>query len=123
MATVLLRNLWINRTDDPSQYVELEGTISETQAVEGEIRTMANGRRRVVRKAGGSRGFSVSANRVDVDTVNLLASWAGEVLTYRDPQGRKVHGVFFSTSLQPWNGHQVGSLTFQFDQITHSEAV
>jgi hypothetical protein len=122
-AIVTLRDLWITRTDDPSQAIVLEGTMTEKQAVAGEVRTLANGRRRIIRRAGQAREFAVSANRVEVATVHLLASWAGEVLTYRDPQGRKVHGTFFEVDAVPWNGHQVASVTFSFTNVTYSEAV
>lgn len=122
-AVVTLRDLWINRADDPSQYVVLEGTITEKQSASGEVRTMANGRRRVVTRAGQVKEYAVSANRVEVDTINLLASWAGDVLTYRDPQGRKVSGTFFEVDATPWNGFQVGSLTFTFTNVTHDESV
>ena len=118
-----LRDLWINRADDPSQYVVLEGTITEKQARSGQVRTMANGRRRVVTRAGESKEYAVSANRVEVDTINLLASWAGDVLAYRDPQGRKVFGTFFEVSTEPWNGFQVGSVSFTFTNVTYSEEV
>ena len=77
---VTLRELFINRTDDPSQFVKLEGTITERRAQDGEVRTLANGRRRVIRRAGQTREYAVSANWVDIDTVNLLGDWAGDVL-------------------------------------------
>jgi hypothetical protein len=123
MATVQLRDLWISRTDDPSQAIVLEGTITEKQARLGEVRMMANGRRRVVTRAGQVKEYAVAANRVEVATVNLLASWAGDVLMYRDPQGRKVAGTFFEVDAVPWNGHQVASVTFSFANVTASEAV
>jgi hypothetical protein len=123
MATVLLRDLWINRTDDPTQSVVIEGTITEKLATTGEVRTLANGRRRIVRRAESVKEYAVAANRVEVETINLLASWAGAVLTYRDAQGRKVHGTFFELNATPWNGFQVASLTFAFTNVSFSEAV
>ena len=123
MATVTLRNLWINRADNPSEYLEIEGTITEVQAVRGEVRVMANGRRRVVTRTGSRKEYAVSANRLTIDEVEILASWAGSVLWYRDPQGRKVSGTFFDLSVTPWNGHQLASVSLTFSNVTASEAV
>lgn len=123
MSTVTLRDLWIHRADDPSQYVVLEGTITEKQTTRGEVRNLANGRRRVVTRAGRVKEYAVSANRVEVDTVNQLADWAGEVLWYRDPQGRKVSGTFFEVNAEPWNGFQVASISLTFANVSASEEV
>lgn len=123
MATVTLRNLFISRADDPSTYLEIEGTITEKQGARGEVRAMANGRRRVVTRAGTVKEYAVSANRITIDEAETLASWAGSVLVYRDPQGRKVPGTFFDLNVEPWNGHQLASVSLTFGNVSFDESV
>ena len=125
MASVSLSELWIHDGDDLSDFVQTFGFASEdeTDAVAGEVRTYANGRRRIVRRAGTATSLSVTFPSTDRTTIDWLRAHKGNTLMLRDPYGRKVWGTFFSLSVPEKGSAQLPDASFTFESTSASEEV
>lgn len=123
MASVVLDRVWVHLASDLNSHVTFfSADWSDNRSARGEVRTYANGRRRVIRRAGTSRQIGFTAKvltRVQVDT---LVSWAGRVVLVRDTKGRKVYCTFFTVDVGDFvdGSHEV---TVAATEVTFSEAV
>lgn len=125
MAAVVLETVWLNLAADPSVRMSFpmmsELNVATTQP--GEVRTMANGRQRLVRVAGLSRAVSLTLAYCTPAQVAWLELHVGELMCVRDDRGRKLFAAYLQV---PVDEHQSGGhsdVSLSLSEITHSEAV
>lgn len=124
MASVTLDELWLNLVSDPSQSLVIVRASSSTspQQVLGQVRTYANGRQRVVNRAGRPGQTTVQARTTDLALIDKLMSWAGQPVWVRDERGRRHTGVYFEVpQTDDVSGWVEYSLTIV--HTTHDESV
>lgn len=95
MATINLTQIWIHDAADLSSYITAD--VLEVQpsfAIDGEVRTYAGGRRRLITRAGRSRSLPLTLELVAAADVAQLEAWAGQLLMVRAPQGLLMFGSF-----------------------------
>ena len=91
----MLDRLWINRTDTGeavSAYTARDR--GQSFAVDLDVRTYANGRRRAISVAGEIGEIPYTLDMLSLATVTLLRSWVGVNVQVRDHRGQKWFGVF-----------------------------
>lgn len=123
MATVTLEQAWVHLASDLTQNISCwSADWSDTRSVRGEVRTYANGRRRIIRRAGTQRQLGVTLKLLTAEQVDTLAGWAGETVLIRDKRGRKLYCTWFDVTVID---HVDGAhdVTVQAAEVTHSEAV
>ena len=125
MAVITLSEIWLHDGEDLADYVQSYGFASEDEshAVAGQVRTYANGRRRIIRRAGTATSVSVTLPSTDRTTIDWLRERAGQTLMLRDPSGRKVWGTLFSVSVPEKGSAQLPDASFSFESVTASEKV
>lgn len=124
-ALNLRPGLWVNVADNPAdlRHFRYLSALEFDKTVQGEVRQLANGTRRVVRRAGHARGGRVTLTgpRADLD---WLDQNAGETMCFRDDAGRKFYGVFFEA---PFSERSLPrgrpEVALQITSVTFSEAV
>lgn len=101
MASVSLARAWVHLASDLSQSVDLwSADWSDVPGVRGDVRTYANGRVRIVRRAGRTRELAITFPIVTEAELDFLISLAGEVALVRSKpgggnRGRKVYCTWF----------------------------
>lgn len=105
MASVTLEDAWFHLASDlaTSTTAALTGA-SESAARPVEVRRYANGRLRQVTRPGVQQTLTVGLELVSRTTIDLLRSWIGLLIVYRDPLGRLVYGVFGDLSVEEVSG-------------------
>ena len=95
MAEVDLTQVWIHKANDADTVVKLDDTtgISEGATIAGDVYRFATGRRWITQGINW-RVIEVVALNIPRTDVDLLRTWVGELLVYRDPTGRIVWGVY-----------------------------
>lgn len=126
MASVTLTYPLLAPVDDYTQQISLDraGVVEQTRALRGELRTYAGGRMRLITRPGPSVVVNVSMSMVTRETRELLESWVGELLLYRDDRGRVVFGSFLEVQAQEQLGAQrLCNLSLSLVEIAHSVEV
>lgn len=118
--------VFVNDAADPSDFARFDSPtgLVVTTSVRGDVRTMANGRTRVVTRAGTPRTAQVSLEYLTRPDVDWLESHVGDLLCFRDHLGRKFFGVYFDvpvTEVQYVSDR--ADLSLSLTEVTHSEAV
>lgn len=125
MSTVTLTGVWLSLAADPSEYRAFPyvTALQPSTAVQGVVRLLANGRERVVRRAGRSTPMTLTFETTQAD-VSWLEDHVGETVCVRDDMGRKFFGAFFEVLVQEDTvdrDRPVVSLTIR--SVSFSEAV
>lgn len=124
MASVTLSTLWVSDAANPSQSYALPlSSLKWKTTKTGDVRTYGGGRRRLVTRKGTYRTADISLSFADRTTVRLLESWAGRLLLFRDPMGRKVYGVYLEPQIEEIDGDDGASVSFTITEVTRSEEV
>lgn len=126
MVSVNITKLWFNSAADPSDARGIKlATFSPKSAVQGEARTYANGRVRLVSKAGGVPQPSMEAtlSHPTADDRAWLLAHVGQLLIVRDPDGGKFAGVFLDVAPLRTPVPVGENVTITLLGVTHSEAV
>lgn len=124
MALVELQTVWLQDPTNPATALRLlmSGGRNFTDAMTGEVRKMAGGRVRAVTEVGVMRTASLQLSLTPAQ-YNVLTSWKGRVVLYRDGQGLKVWCVFFATPWAPTDNARRRTVTLELSEVTYSEAV
>lgn len=125
VAAVQLTGIWINVAADPSNYRSFPyvTAYSPSTQVQAQPRILANGRERVVRRAGVSTPMSVTFETTQAD-VDWLNSVVGETVCVRDDVGRKMFGYFDSVPVtEDTVDRDRPVVTLQIRSLSYSEAV
>lgn len=125
MATVTLTTVWLNLALDPTVYVSLPTLdgLSVERAQDGEVRVLANGRRRLVRRAGVGRSASLEVRAATRAEVDWLEDHVGDLVCVRDDRGRKFFGAYLVVEADEIRGNDFADVTLALSEVSHSEAV
>lgn len=124
MAQLQLQTVWLLDPTSPATALRLpmHGGRSFDDAMDGEVRVMAGGRLRAVTSVGRLRTAEVPV-ACWPDQYDVLTSWKGRTVLYRDGMGQKVWCVFFSTPWVPNGDARRRLVTLKLSEVTYSEAV
>lgn len=94
MATLTLRQLWINlvATGEGVSYPTVGRSV--TRELGGEIQDYAGGRQRFIGNSSDRGQFQVTLRRLTLTQVLALETWRGQVVLVRDHRGQGFYGVF-----------------------------
>lgn len=124
MAAVALDRAFLSLASAPSRYVAAFTTDrAEVQSAPGEVRRMANGRLRVVSRAGSARTIDATLMLLPPADVETVRSWLGSVVLFRDAWGRKVYGAFFEIDVIDSKDRTVQDVKLSLSEVSFSEAV
>lgn len=125
MAAVTLTAVYLSSALDLSKVVTLHPTkLKDTPRVNrGDQRVMANGRVRSVTGVGTLRSIELTDPLVTPANVAQLVAWAGTLLLFRDPFGRKEWVTFYETPQEQLASPNLSSVDLTLVNITYSEAV
>jgi hypothetical protein len=128
VASVTLNRVWLHLASDPSQQLGLprvgDGREYEDE-LDGEVRTYAAGRRRLITTPARVRAVTGLELVVTVAQYAVLNSWVGQIVLYRDGHGVKQYGALLATPWKPLqdNGTARRVVTLELPEVTFSEAV
>lgn len=124
MAVINLQTVWLLDPTNPATALRLlmHGGRSFDDGLDGEVRVMAGGRLRAVTAVGRSRTAELPL-ACTPEQYDVLTSWAGRTVLYRDGQGLKVWCVFFRTPWVPTVNAGKRLVTLKASEVTYSEAV
>jgi hypothetical protein len=125
MASVTLPAVLLSDAADLSAPIELDVmALQETGGRAGDVRTYASGRRRAVVRAGKALTLPLEFDVVDDrPLLDLIRSWEGRLLLYRDPRGRKHWCSFYGLSIEENVAVDVASVSLTLVEVTHDESV
>lgn len=124
MASVTLSKVWLTEATDPTVAVSFYSSdAKDDRAVAGEVRRMANGRLRVVTRAGQAQTLGRTARSLSGAQVAQMEAWCGTVLLLRDVWGRRTFGTFFALSVSDAQDRSGQDVAFTFQQVSYDEAV
>lgn len=125
MASVSLRGVYLAPVAAPSDLLRLNASVelSEVRSLPGGFRRGANGRTRLIRRAGSDRQLQVSVRRADRATRERIKDWSGLLLLLRDGRGRKVYGSYLDPKFSERPGLPVTDITLTFVELSFDEAV
>jgi hypothetical protein len=124
MAFVTLTTLWASPVSDPSQAYALPmSSLSWTTTTTGDVRSYGGGRRRLITRKEKYRTADIALDFCDRPMVELLESWTGVLLCFRDPTGRKIFGFYLDVTADEFDGDDGASVSFSITEVTHSEEV
>jgi hypothetical protein len=126
MATVQLRTLWLNLASDPSQAMSFPYMSALTWSKEqpGEVRRYANGRTRIIRRAGQTRTAEVTLTGCNREQIDWLEEHVGDLVCVRDDRGRKVFGAYLIVPVaEAQHRRDRGDVSLSLAEVSFSEAV
>lgn len=125
MATVTLGTVWLNLASDPSVSLSLPtmATLTINTGQDGEVRRLANGRLRLVKRAGQARSASVDIEGATRTEVEWLEDHVGDLVCVRDDRGRKFFGVYMAVDADEIRANDYANVSLALVEVTHSEVV
>lgn len=126
MTSITLTHGWFNLAADPDQSVNLiiDGT-TETEARPVEHERYSQGRLRSFSRVGTAKVMRLRFDQADRDDIDMLRTWVGELVMYRDPLARKFWGTFDDLSIVeiPGTNGTFADVALTFVETTFSEVV
>lgn len=123
MAEISLTRAVLALASDPGTTLTFgtAGRVDERRST-GQVQRMANGHRRAVVSAGDDRTLTVTARLLTREQAETLDGWRGQTVLFRDPWGRKVYGVFWTTTTVDYKDRSVADVPFTLEQLSYDEA-
>ena len=124
-ATATLTTVWLNLASDPTQYRSFPGmsSLRVTTSPLGGVRIYANGRTRIVLRAGVPRTLVLTLPECSRDQISWLETNAGQLMLVRDHAGRKIWAAYFQMPVDENRYNTSGLVTLTLDEVTHSEVI
>lgn len=124
-GVVTLRTVWLNDADDLSDLVTFP-TMSKLvagRAAMPEVRRLAGGRHRLIRRAGVARTFTLTLPACDRAQVDWLEAHVGELVCCRDDRGRKVFGTYLQVDVTEFRTDpDLASCAVTLREVYHDES-
>lgn len=120
MPAIVLSQLWLHKADDLDTYLRFFTAAGrgDERAVPGEVRTYAQGRRRIITRTGSAQVLTATLRQVtDADLVTL-EDWRGGLLMLRDHLGRLVWGSYFELAVTDYADRSGYDVALTFQQVT-----
>lgn len=125
MAEITISGIWMAPADDLANELHLDPllnvgvSVTEANMLDGEMETMASGRRRSISTDGDTERVQVDLTYATREIRETLKAWRSEFLLYRDYRGRCWFGRMFGfTALEQGGG--CCDISFVFDRGTFS---
>lgn len=125
-SSITLTTVWMNLASNLSQYQNFPAmSILKPSIVQpGEVRTYANGRLRLITRAGLARSYSLTLIACSRAQITWLENNVGQLFCVRDDRGRKIYATFFDVPvLEESTDPTLGDVTLALSEVTHSEIV
>lgn len=125
-GTLNLQTVWLNLASDLTDMVSFPSmaSLSFAKAAQPEVRRLAGGRHRLLRRVGDVRTFSLSLPGIDRDQVAWLEGHVGDVVCVRDDRGRKVYGTYTQVEVQEYSTRpDLAAASLTLVEVHHAEAV
>lgn len=125
-GTLDLRTVWLNLASDLTDSVAFPSmaSLAFAKAAQPEVRRLAGGRRRLLRRVGDVRTFSLTLPGLDRAQVAWLEGHVGDVVCVRDDRGRKVYGVYTQVEVQEYPTRpDLAGASVTLVEVHHAEAV
>ena len=120
MASVQLRKVWLHDAANPVNRHEFwSNRPADDRDYGGEVRTMANGRRRIITNAQRSQTLPITLVDVTDSQLEWLESFAGRLVMYRDPKGRLLFCTFFTLGVEEYRDFNY-EVTLTLQEVTYS---
>lgn len=124
MAALVLARCFLLLATDPTQVLAFySSSPDDKRSRSGGVREYANGRFRAVTGPGTARKLTRTAVGLSMDQLDLMDSWEGQTVLFRDVRGRKMWGSYFDLDVADAKDRSGFDVTFTLQQITYSEAV
>ena len=119
--------IFLNAAADLTDYMafDMVTQIQASQTKDARVSTLANGRERLLVRAGGRQAASLRFEFCTREQVEWIEAHEAVLLCYRDHTSRKFYGMFTSPQIDEdvWPGTDRANVSLSFRQVTHSEAV
>lgn len=125
MAAIAFPALILSDADDPSDAMVFPTASSLVSGVRGrsDVRAYANGRSRLIRRAGQSRLTTVALPLLDRTQVLWLEAHADQLVLMRDQMGRKFYGVYSGAMFEERGYVDEADSSLTVTEVSYSEAV
>ena len=121
---VRLSTVWLNDLGNVSDYIVFENLAAMTvnKAVTGDVRRLAGGRRRLVRRKGKAYTHTLTLDHCDAGQRAWLDAHVGQVICIRDDRGRKVFGVYAQSDVTEHKySDELGTVQIAVREVFHAE--
>lgn len=120
MAGITLDRLYLHRADDLATYLAFYTSgRGDQRSLDGEVRAYANGRNRIITRAGTARSLPVTVRQATDADLDTLEEWRGELLMLRDHRGRLVYGTYFTLAVADYKDRSGYDVSLEFVESTH----
>lgn len=125
MAVLHLPSLVLSDPYDASDAQDFltMNSLKATTETSVEVRRYANGRTRLVTRAGQPQSMQVSLPLLTRTQVRWLTERAGKVLLVRDPTGRRFYGVFSTPTFDERVWDETADTALTFLEVTLADVV
>ncbi len=108
MATIILNTGLLSPAANYPEQIRLDrvADMSGSEALDGEFRQYAEGRIRLITSGADIRVAQIQMEQVTRETREILKSWRGQTLLYRDSRGRLMFGSFLDLQVKERKGCQ-----------------
>lgn len=120
MARVEFRSVWLNLAEDPAErlYLPFMASFSRKPSQEGNVRRLAGGRLRAIRRRGRADEWTLTLPNTTPAQKDWLERWIGEPVYVRDDRGHIVVGVYFGVPTNEHNYNHDGDVSLTIREIT-----
>lgn len=124
MATVTLTKVFVHDRADFDDYVAYQSAgRADGRSADGEIRTYATGRRRIVTTPARARRLPYTLRMVDDAGVDWLDDHKGVAVMVRDHVGNVEFGTYFALDVVPYKDGSGSDVSFAFESYTDTVEV
>lgn len=124
MAKVVLDRHWLHDAENLASHIACWAeTPAVKETVDGEVRKYASGRMRTIVRAGQARTVDLTVFDLSDADYQLLRSWLGKVVMWRDIRGRLIFGSFFSVKPEDYPDGDGWIVSFTLHEVTRSVEV
>lgn len=121
---VTLNEVRLNVASNMSDSMAFQNVTEFKVAVaqQGEVRALANGRLRAVRRAAKPSGASFKFELCTREQIDWLEDKVGQLLCFRDDRGRKMYGLYWAAPVaESIVRVEYGDVEIDFHEVTHTE--
>lgn len=119
MASVELFKTWVHDGSDLDNSVQLYSSgRSDNDSQGGEVRTYANGRRRLITTPAVGESIPVTFPWITRTELVWLQARKGQIVLYRDAWGRSLYAAYLSLSISDFTDRSGYAVSTTFESIT-----
>lgn len=123
MATLLLRQAWLNLVSTGAAITAATTGRSQVWSEEGEFRGYAGGRQRYIGREGERGQFTCTLRLLTLAQIATLRTWKGQLVQFRDHRGQQIYGVFRTVTPIEHKHPGLYDATIELGVVTYTEGV